>query len=313
MCNPSKLLCKLKPEFCWSVRACIVHFLLNYFPSWQLFLHLTAVASCSKFESDLFTNAFDLFRTFLYCLSYTLNCFLFIDAFDLFWTSPFLSLLFTLNCLLFCNAFDLFRTPLCCLLFPVYCTLFTGYCFLWTIYHQLSTVFCMLFILYCLLFTAYFLLFIAAYYLFKNSIHTASRALFHPALFWQNPIPMRWLLPFYLLHFAIHYPISTIPKSPWCWPRTNVALGIFDAQLKMQLHFHARRHLLPAVTRLHANAHDASLAPTSSPRSVKHTNTRINVAQIWSYKSMQIHIYVCTNMSVEAYKYTYKYVHKYDQ
>lgn len=130
MCNPSKLLCKLKPEFCWSVRACIVHFLLNYFPSWQLFLHLTAVASCSKLESDLFTNAFDLFRTSLYCLSYTLNCFLFIDAFDLFWTSP----------------------------VSLYCSLWTVYCFAMHLisFAHPSAVYCFLFIVHFLLVTVFF-------------------------------------------------------------------------------------------------------------------------------------------------------------
>ena len=76
---------------------------------------------------------------------------------------------------------------------------------------------------------------------------------------------------YFLSHFNNSHPVDQ---------GQMLHLIFFDAQLKIQLHFHARKHLPAAVTRLHANAHDASLAPTSSPRSGKHTNTQINVIQI---------------------------------
>ena len=58
----------IQVQFYWQ--ACKVDLLQKYFPSWQLFIHSAELLPLAKLETDLFTDAFDLFYTSLLFIVY---------------------------------------------------------------------------------------------------------------------------------------------------------------------------------------------------------------------------------------------------
>ena len=62
-------------------QACKVDLLQKYFPSWQLFIHSAELLPLAKLETDLFTDAFDLFYTSLLFIVYFVLCTVFFVLF----------------------------------------------------------------------------------------------------------------------------------------------------------------------------------------------------------------------------------------